>query len=158
MLRVLFCLFLNSFSILQWGYNDARMDITVTLAKLLIKYGCSPKAKSTQRHTAIMLALAKVRIIDLIIYRSFQCFLPNILTIIEWCQCEKKIEPSWCVLKSSTCSSLYLFRLCIIVFLYRPTQSWWNTWLKKEALWHRRRMTRDKILYIYWQNTVRAMN
>lgn len=43
----------------QWGYNDARMDITVTLAKLLIKYGCSPKAKSTQRHTAIMLALAK---------------------------------------------------------------------------------------------------
>lgn len=43
----------------EWGYNDSRMDITVTIAKLLIKYGCNPKAKSTKRQTAIMLALAK---------------------------------------------------------------------------------------------------
>lgn len=56
---------------LQWGYNDSRMDITVTIAKLLIKYGCNPKAKSTKRQTAIMLALAKVRFFDLIVYKSF---------------------------------------------------------------------------------------
>lgn len=58
---------LFDFLFLQWGYNDSRMDITVTIAKLLIKYGCNPKAKSTKRQTAIMLALAKVRFFDLIV-------------------------------------------------------------------------------------------
>lgn len=37
------------------------MDITVSIAKQLIKAGCSPKVKSANKQTAIMIALDKVR-------------------------------------------------------------------------------------------------
>ncbi|XP_061174017.1 poly [ADP-ribose] polymerase tankyrase-like isoform X2 [Saccostrea echinata] len=40
--------------------DDSRMDITISIAKLLIKAGCSPKAKTKTGQTPIMLALTKV--------------------------------------------------------------------------------------------------
>ncbi|KAK3092730.1 hypothetical protein FSP39_006660 [Pinctada imbricata] len=42
------------------GVDNAGEELTVKIAQLLVKAGCSPKAKTTHRHTPIMIAIAQV--------------------------------------------------------------------------------------------------
>ncbi|XP_078315747.1 poly [ADP-ribose] polymerase tankyrase-like isoform X2 [Crassostrea virginica] len=49
----------NAVNAMQKENKEAKMDITVSIAKQLIKAGCSPKVKSANKQTAIMIALDK---------------------------------------------------------------------------------------------------